>query len=247
MEILGNKETVHVKNTGRCAELLVPGATVYVQKTDNPERKTQWDLIGVEKGNRMINMDSQIPNKVVEEWIRAGNLFPNATLIKPEKTYKQSITIYLSTGVGKTTMPDLKGMTKAQAVAALEKAGLIGEVVEVNYDEEEGMVIDQELPEGTELDKGTTVKYTVSIGKEKIQIPKNSEFAGKTYSEVVKLLEDLNGDFRIVKDPYGTASSKYEEGLVVRVEEAGEAVEEGATITIVLSTGSGDSGDVEVE
>lgn len=90
IEIAGQKETVHVKNTGRCAELLQPGATVYVQKADNPERKTQWDLIGVKKGKRMINMDSQIPNKVVEEWIRKGNLFPNATLIRPETTYKQS-------------------------------------------------------------------------------------------------------------------------------------------------------------
>lgn len=90
VEIAGQKETVHVKNTGRCAELLQPGATVYVQKADNPERKTQWDLIGVKKGKRMINMDSQIPNKVVEEWIRKGNLFSNATLIKPETTYKHS-------------------------------------------------------------------------------------------------------------------------------------------------------------
>ena len=72
IEIAGQKETVHVKNTGRCAELLTPGATVYVQKADNPERKTQWDLIGVKKGKRMINMDSQIPNKVVEEWIKKG-------------------------------------------------------------------------------------------------------------------------------------------------------------------------------
>lgn len=90
VEIAGQKETVHVKNTGRCAELLLSGATVYVQRADNPERKTKWDLIGVKKGKRMINMDSQIPNKVVEEWIRKGNLFPNATLIKPETTYKHS-------------------------------------------------------------------------------------------------------------------------------------------------------------
>ena len=83
VEILGKTETVHVKNTGRCAELLVPGATVYVQKSDSPDRKTQWDLIAVEKGERVVNMDSQIPNKVVEEWIREGNLFPNATLVKP--------------------------------------------------------------------------------------------------------------------------------------------------------------------
>ena len=90
VEIAGQKEVVHVKNTGRCAELLKPGATVYLQKADNPERKTQWDLIGVKKGKRLVNMDSQIPNKVVEEWIRKGNLFPNASLIKPEVTYKQS-------------------------------------------------------------------------------------------------------------------------------------------------------------
>ena len=99
VEIARQRETVHVKNTGRCAELLTPGATVYVQKADNPERKTQWDLIGVKKGKRMINMDSQIPNKVVEEWIRKGNLFPDAALIKPETTYKQSrFDLYLEEG-----------------------------------------------------------------------------------------------------------------------------------------------------
>ena len=90
VEILGKKETVHVKNTGRCAELLVPGAMVYVQRAENPERKTQWDLIAVEKAGRIINMDSQIPNKVVEEWILEGNLFPNVTLVKPESTYGNS-------------------------------------------------------------------------------------------------------------------------------------------------------------
>ena len=62
--IAGKQETIHVKNTGRCAELLVPEAEIFVQESDNPERKTKWDLIGVRKGNRLINMDSQIPNKV---------------------------------------------------------------------------------------------------------------------------------------------------------------------------------------
>ena len=111
VEIAGQKETVHVKNTGRCAELLTPGATVYVQKVDNPERKTQWDLIGVKKGKRMINMDSQIPNKVVEEWIRKGNLFPDATLIKPETTYKQSrFDLYVEEGNRKIFI-EVKGVT----------------------------------------------------------------------------------------------------------------------------------------
>ena len=111
VEIIGKKETVHVKNTGRCAELLQPGATVYLQKSDNPERKTQWDLIGVKKGKRMINMDSQIPNKVVEEWIRKGNFFPNATLIKPETTYGQSrFDLYVEEGERKIFI-EVKGVT----------------------------------------------------------------------------------------------------------------------------------------
>ena len=111
VEIAGQKETVHVKNTGRCAELLTPGATVYVQKVDNPERKTQWDLIGVKKGKRMINMDSQIPNKVVEEWIRKGNLFPDATRIKTETTYKQSrFDLYVEEGNRKIFI-EVKGVT----------------------------------------------------------------------------------------------------------------------------------------
>ena len=111
VEISGKKETVHVKNTGRCAELLIPGATVYVQKSDNPERKTQWDLIAVEKGERMVNMDSQIPNKVVEEWIRSGNLFPGATLVKPESTYGNSrFDLYIEVGERKIFM-EIKGVT----------------------------------------------------------------------------------------------------------------------------------------
>ncbi len=114
VEIAGQKETVHVKNTGRCAELLQQGAEVYVQKADNPERKTQWDLIGVKKGKRMINMDSQIPNKVVEEWIRKGNLFPNATLIKPETTYKQSrFDLYIEEAERKIFV-EVKGVTLEQ-------------------------------------------------------------------------------------------------------------------------------------
>lgn len=111
VEISGKKEIVHVKNTGRCAELLVPEATVYVQKSDNPERKTQWDLIAVKKGKRVVNMDSQIPNKVVEEWIRKGNLFPNATLIKPETTFGNSrFDLYIESGKRKIFM-EIKGVT----------------------------------------------------------------------------------------------------------------------------------------
>ena len=111
VEINGKQQTVHVKNTGRCAELLVPGATVYVQKAADQNRKTQWDLIAVRKGDRVVNMDSQVPNKVVEEWIRKGNLFPNATLIRPEMTYGNSrFDLYVEEGDRKIFM-EIKGVT----------------------------------------------------------------------------------------------------------------------------------------
>ena len=88
--IAGKQETIHVKNTGRCAELLVPEAEIFVQESDNPERKTKWDLIGVRKGNRLINMDSQVTNKVVQEWIEAGRWFKDVKIVRPEVTYKNS-------------------------------------------------------------------------------------------------------------------------------------------------------------
>ena len=74
VEIDGVVEICHVKNTGRCRELLVPGCTVYCQRSDNPNRKTKYDLIAVEKGERLINMDSQAPNRAAGEWLAAGGL-----------------------------------------------------------------------------------------------------------------------------------------------------------------------------
>ena len=76
VEMDGKTEVVHVKNTGRCRELLPVGAKVWCQKSDNPNRKTQYDLITVQKGERLINMDSQAPNQAVGEWLRAGGLGP---------------------------------------------------------------------------------------------------------------------------------------------------------------------------
>ena len=74
VEINGKEETVHVKNTGRCRELLQPGAEVWCQESSNPNRKTKFDLITVRKGNRLINMDSQAPNMAAGEWLRSGGL-----------------------------------------------------------------------------------------------------------------------------------------------------------------------------
>ncbi|MCF2554030.1 A/G-specific adenine glycosylase [Faecalicatena contorta] len=107
----GKEETIHVKNTGRCAELLVPGTDIYIQESENPDRKTRWDLIAVRKGDRMINMDSQIPNRVVKEWLEEGNLIPGITKIRPEYTYGQSrIDLYVEAGERKILI-EIKGVT----------------------------------------------------------------------------------------------------------------------------------------
>ena len=72
VEAEGEELVCHVKNTGRCRELLVPGATVWLEESPNPSRKTKFDLIAVEKGDRLINMDAQAPNTVFGEWAAAG-------------------------------------------------------------------------------------------------------------------------------------------------------------------------------
>ena len=111
IEIQGKEETVHVKNTGRCRELLQPGACVYVERAGNPERKTKWDLIAVKKGERMINMDSQAPNHLVKEWIEEGNLFQNVTKIQPEYTHGSSrFDLYVEAD-GQKILIEVKGVT----------------------------------------------------------------------------------------------------------------------------------------
>ena len=74
VELDGCTQVCHVKNTGRCKELLVPGSIVWCQESDKPQRKTKYDLIAVEKGRRLINMDSQAPNAAAQEWLLAGGL-----------------------------------------------------------------------------------------------------------------------------------------------------------------------------
>ena len=90
VELEGRVEVCHVKNTGRCRELLVPGASVYLEEAANPARKTRFDLIAVEKGGLLINMDAQAPNKVFGEWATAGKFLPGMTLLRPEFTWEDS-------------------------------------------------------------------------------------------------------------------------------------------------------------
>lgn len=118
VKIKGQEEICHVKNTGRCKELLIAGVKVYLEESDNPNRKTKYDLVAVHKGNRLINMDSQAPNAVVKEWIEAGRFLPNITYIKPEQKYgKSRLDFYVETQEEKIFI-EVKGVT-------LEENGIV--------------------------------------------------------------------------------------------------------------------------
>lgn len=105
---------VHVKNTGRCRELLVPGAAVWLSLSDNPARKTAYDLIAVQKEDRLINMDAQAPNQVFREWAEAGNFLPGLTRLTPECTHGDSrFDFYWEAGVRRGFV-EVKGVTLEQ-------------------------------------------------------------------------------------------------------------------------------------
>lgn len=115
VELEGKTETVHVKNTGRCKELLIPGCIVILSVADNPERKTKYDLVAVYKeGMGLVNMDSQAPNVVVSEYLSASS---DITYLKPEYKFGESrIDFYFEKGETKCLM-EVKGVT-------LEKEGV---------------------------------------------------------------------------------------------------------------------------
>lgn len=110
VELRGNRETVHVKNTGRCRELLVSGAEVWCQESRNPARKTKWDLICVRKGDYLVNMDSQAPNAAAGEWLRSGGLGEIEDL-RPETVHGDSRFDFSFTKNGKQCFLEVKGVT----------------------------------------------------------------------------------------------------------------------------------------
>lgn len=111
VEIDGRQEKVHVKNTGRCRELLQKGVTVYLEKSDNPERKTAYDLVAVEKGGLLVNMDSAAPNQAAGEWLASGGLLAPVKRIKPECTYGNSrFDFYVESDAVKMWL-EVKGVT----------------------------------------------------------------------------------------------------------------------------------------
>ena len=108
----------HVKNTGRCRELLVPGADVFLSVSDNPARRTKYDLITVRKGRRLINMDSQIPNDVAEEGLRRIPFFSSMETLTREYRYGNSRIDIIAEGAGKRYLIEVKGVT-------LENGGVV--------------------------------------------------------------------------------------------------------------------------
>jgi len=110
VQIDGETQIVHVKNTGRCRELLPAGAEVWCQRSDNPSRKTKYDLVTVRKGSRLINMDSQAPNTAAKEWLLSGGL-GKAENVKAETTHGDSRFDFSFTLDGKPCFLEVKGVT----------------------------------------------------------------------------------------------------------------------------------------
>ena len=110
VDIAGKTEICHVKNTGRCRELLTANARVFCQEVLSPARKTKYDLIAVQKGSRLVNMDSQAPNAAAGEWLRAGGLGEIQNL-HAETTHGESRFDFSFTKEGKPCFLEVKGVT----------------------------------------------------------------------------------------------------------------------------------------
>ena len=113
IEIDGREEVCHVKNTGRCRELLVPGAKVWCQRSGNPARKTKYDLIAVQKGERLINMDSQAPNIAAGQWLCAGGL-GRISQLRAETVHGDSLFDFSFMHEGRQFFLEVMGVTLEQ-------------------------------------------------------------------------------------------------------------------------------------
>ena len=111
VELNGRLEVCHVKNTGRCRELLIPGCRVYVQHQPSPTRKTAYDLIAVEKGKRLLNMDANAPNRIFGEYVRAGRFLRGWSVIRPETTHGDSRFDFYLESPGHRLFAEGKGVT----------------------------------------------------------------------------------------------------------------------------------------
>lgn len=196
-------------------------------KTEDEAIKTLVSA-GFKKAN--ITVTTQTNSEV-----EAGKVISISPEVGSKATEKAEIVIYISSGAEKTQVPYLVGKTQSQAQSALSAAGLSGSAKEVYSSEAAGKVISQDINSGTEVDKGTTVSYTVSKGEEPTPtatIP--TGLAGKSFSSVKATLSNLGLNVTARYEE----SSTYADGYVIRVEGEGSTVNQGTTVTVVVSTGS---------
>ena len=152
--------------------------------------------------------------------------------------HASEIVIYISSGVGKTKMPDLVGKTKSEAEKLIKDAGLVGKVVEVEKaglaEENIDKVIEQSIEKDKELDKGTTVEYMIAI-EAKVQIPESADLVGKSKNQVDADLRNLG----LEPDWKYSTSYEYDNNMVISVEGAGTSVKKGSKVKVTVSTGPG--------
>lgn len=175
VKIDGKAEVCHVKNTGRCKELLVPDARVILQKSDNPQRKTGYDLVAVYKDGMLINMDSQAPNKVFGEWAVKSGFFGENPSIKPECKYKNSRFDFYIEADGKKIFVEVKGVT-------LEEDGV---VMFPDAPTERGIKHINELADAVKNGYEAYVFFIIQMEKCKFFTPNK-----KTHPEFAKALVD---------------------------------------------------------
>ena len=172
VEIDGKVQVVHVKNTGRCRELLLPSSTVYCEKSDNPKRKTAYDLVAVEKGKLLINMDSQAPNIAFSEFIHDGSFKDSIEYIARERKYKNSRFDFYFKRKGKEYFAEVKGVT-------LEDEGV---VLFPDAPTERGVKHLTELEDAVKNGYGGCVVFVVQLKEAKYFTPNRKthpEFADK--------------------------------------------------------------------
>ncbi|MDD2211640.1 MAG: DNA/RNA nuclease SfsA [Clostridia bacterium] len=134
VELDGDVQVCHVKNTGRCQELLIPGRIVYLAESSNLNRKTKYDLVVVEKDKILVNIDSQAPNQVVKEWLEAGGLYPDPVLVYPEMKQDNSRLDFYLEDKDRKAFIEVKGVTlENNGVAAFPDAPTERGIKHINH------------------------------------------------------------------------------------------------------------------
>lgn len=193
VNINNKNETVHVKNTGRCRELLTDNAKVFCQHFSSNSRKTAYDLISVYKGDRLINMDSQAPNKVFYEFLKEGRLFDNTELIKPESRYKNSRFDFFVKTKDREIFIEVKGVT-------LEENGV---VLFPDAPTERGVKHINELIQAKKDGYGAYIVFVVQMEGVKYFTPNRKthpEFAETLKNAIAQGVEVLCYDCKVTPD-----------------------------------------------